>query len=81
MKELSQAVNGALADSEEVQDAIKSIEDEEYQVDMLFALFTRILRRKEKDDPLQLGGPAVPSEAFDDDFMKGARVKWSSEKN
>lgn len=79
VRELSQAVNSALVDSSDVKDALSKIEDEEYQVDLLFALFTRILRKKEKDEPLQLEGPTAPSKESDDQFLKGLGLVWPSD--
>jgi hypothetical protein len=79
VRELSQCVNAALTDSNDVKDALKDIEEEGYQVDLLFALFTRILRKKE--DPPQLEAPPLSASAspFDDQFLKTLRLNWSTE--
>ncbi len=78
VRELSQCVNSALTDSNDVKDALKDIEEEGYQVDLLFALFTRILRKKE--DPPQLEAPlSATASPFDDQFLKTLRLSWSGE--
>ncbi|HET8760259.1 MAG TPA: hypothetical protein VFN94_04285 [Nitrospiria bacterium] len=79
VRELSQCVNSALTDSSDVKDALKDIEEEGYQVDLLFALFTRILRKK--DDTPQLEAPPLSADdsAFDEQFLKTLRLNWSNE--
>ncbi|MFZ5877260.1 MAG: hypothetical protein ACOYXU_12755 [Nitrospirota bacterium] len=79
VRELSQCVNAALTDSGDVKDALKDIEEEGYQVDLLFALFTRILRKK--DEPPQLEAPPLSTDetSFDDQFLKTLRLNWSNE--
>jgi len=77
VRELSHRVNAALSDSGDVKGALRDIEEEGYQIDLLFALFTRILRRK--DDPLQIDEQPINGEAFDDHFLKTLKLNWSSE--
>jgi len=76
VRELSQCVNAALSENGDVKDALREIEDEGYQVDLLFALFTRILRKK--DEPLQLEDPTAAAD-FDVQFLKNLRLNWSSD--
>jgi len=75
VRELSQCVNAALSENGDVKGALREIEDEGYQVDLLFALFTRILRKK--DEPLQLEDQTAAD--FDDQFLKTLRLNWSSD--
>jgi hypothetical protein len=77
VRELSHRVNAALSDSGDVKGALRDIEEEGYQIDLLFALFTRILRRK--DGPLQLEDQPLSGAAFDDHFLKTLKLNWSSE--
>jgi hypothetical protein len=77
VRELSHRVNAALSDSGDVKGALRDIEEEGYQIDLLFALFTRILRRK--DDPLQIEEQPLSGAAFDDHFLKTLKLNWSSE--
>lgn len=82
VRELSHCVNAALTDSSDVKDALRDIEDEGYQVDLLFALFTRILRKKDgAPETPQLEAPPLSSAAspFDDQFLKTLRLNWSPE--
>ncbi len=75
VRELSQRVNAALNESDDVKDALQGIEEEGYEVDLLFALFTRILRKK-KGEPLQLEGPDPSAMDFDEaQFLKDLRLK------
>jgi hypothetical protein len=76
VRELSHCVNSALSDNGDIKDALKDIEDEGYQVDLLFALFTRILRKK--DVPL-LEEPSATATPFDDDFLRTLKLNWSPE--
>lgn len=76
VRELSHCVNAALSDNHDIKDALKDIEGEGYQVDLLFALFTRILRKKE--EPLQLD-PPLTGTAFDDQFLKTLKLNWSAD--
>ena len=79
VRELSHCVNAAISDNGDVRGALKDIEEEGYQVDLLFALFTRILRKK--DEPPQLEAPPLSAEesSFDDQFLKTLRLNWSNE--
>jgi hypothetical protein len=77
VRELSQCVNAALSENGDVKGALREIEDEGYQVDLLFALFTRILRKRE--EPLQLEEPPLTGTAFDDQFLKTLKLLWSGE--
>ena len=74
VRELSQSVNNLMSESSDVKDAIREIEEGGYEVDLLFALFTRILRKK--DEPVRLEETPSPTD-FDAEFLKGLRLNWS----
>ena len=76
VKELSQSVNNVLNESSDVKEALRGIEESGYDVDLLFALFTRILRKK--DESLQLEETPPPAD-FDAKFLKGLRLNWSAD--
>ena len=77
VRELSQCVNAALSDNQDVKGALRDIEDEGYQVDLLFALFTRILRKRSA--PFTLDEPLPPGTSFDTHFLKTLRLNWSAD--
>ena len=79
VRELSQCVNAALTDSGDVKDALKDIEEEGYHVDLLFALFTRILRKKDELPQLEAPPLSTDETCFDDQFLRTLRLNWAEE--
>ncbi|MFQ5456306.1 MAG: hypothetical protein ACE5EA_08910 [Nitrospirota bacterium] len=78
VKELVNTINFVFSDSQEIKDVIKSIEDEGYQVDIILASITKILKKR---DPLETRNvPALKQlkyefNSFDKEFLKSIKVR------
>lgn len=64
--ELASVLNEAITDNDQVQDTIKSIESEGYEIDLLLATFTRI---QKKDDTFS---PNFTS--YDRSFLRSLKI-------
>jgi hypothetical protein len=72
IQELAQLINAVLVRSPELRSAIQGIEEKGYQVDLMLASMTRILKKELQNQPEPLG--ATPTE-FDEEFLKTLRIR------
>ncbi len=72
IQELAQLINAVLIRSPELRSAIQGIEEKGYQVDLVLASMTRILKKEFQSRPEPLG--AAPTE-FDQEFLKTLRIR------
>jgi len=75
IQELAQLINAVLIQSPELRSAIRDIEQKGYQVDLVLASVTRILKKENEDQPEPLENP---SNEFDQDFLKSLRIRLDS---
>jgi hypothetical protein len=72
IQELAQLINAVLIRSPELRSAIQGIEQKGYQVDLVLASMTRILKKESPDqsEPME----THPTE-FDQEFLKSLRIR------
>ena len=78
IQELAQLINAVLIQSPELRSAIQDIEQKGYQVDLVLASMTRILKKEFQNqaEPLE----ATPTE-FDQEFLKTLRIRLDGQSN
>jgi len=72
IQELAQLINAVLVRSPELKSAIQGIEEKGYQVDLVLASMTRILKKEFQNQPERL--EPTPTE-FDQEFLKTLRIR------
>ena len=72
IQELAQLINAVLVRSPELKSAIQGIEEKGYQVDLVLASMTRILKKELQNQPEPL--ETTPTE-FDQEFLKTLRIR------
>jgi hypothetical protein len=72
IQELAQLINAVLIQSPELRSAIQGIEQKGYQVDLVLAAMTRILKKETSDpsEPLE-----IHPTTFDQEFLKSLRIR------
>jgi outer membrane protein TolC len=78
IQELAQLINAVLIQSPELRSAIQDIEEKGYQVDLVLASMTRILKNEFQKQPEFL--EADPTE-FDQEFLKTLRIRLDGQSN
>ena len=72
IQELAQLINAVLVRSPELKSAIQGIEEKGYQVDLVLASMTRILKKELQSQPEPL---EAASTEFDEEFLKTLRIR------
>jgi hypothetical protein len=72
IQELAQLINAVLIQSPELRSAIQGIEQKGYQVDLVLASMTRILKKETPDQPEP---PETHPTGFDQEFLKSLRIR------
>jgi len=75
IQELARLIHAVLVQSPELQSAIQGIEQKGYQVDLMLASMTRILKKEISNRPEPL--ETAPTE-FDRAFLKSVRIRPNS---
>ena len=72
IQELAQLINAVLVRSPELKSAIQGIEEKGYQVDLVLASMTRILKKEFQNQPEPL---EVTPTKFDEEFLKTLLIR------
>ena len=75
IQELAQLINAVLMQSPELRSAIQGIEEKGYQVDLVLASMTRILKKNAEKTPETLESGPTDS---DREFLKTLRIRLDS---